>query len=188
MKNETLQTLFIEQISDIYDAEHQLLEAIPKLIEAVSSVDLAEALRTHLVETQEQVARLDQVFGLVGATPQRKRCRAMAGLVAEGDEATKEAEGDLRDLAVIAAAQRVEHYEISAYGTARAIAERLDMDDAADLLHESESEESDADSKLTEVAEMIYDEEEDEAEADADEDLTGTAMGGTSSGRNTPLI
>ncbi|MCU1330893.1 MAG: ferritin-like protein [Bryobacterales bacterium] len=168
MKRETLQELLVEQISDIYDAEHQLLEALPKLVEASTSVDLAEALRTHLVETQEQVSRLEQVFGLVGISPQRKRCRAMAGLVAEGDEASREAEGDLRDLAIIAAAQRVEHYEISAYGTARAIAEHLELDDAADLLHESESEEADADSKLTEVAEMIYATEED----DADDDMT----------------
>ena len=183
MKNETLRQLFVEQISDIYDAEHQLLDALPKLVEAVTTPDLAEALRTHLVETQEQVSRLDQVFGLVGTTPQRKRCKAMAGLVAEGDEAIKETEGELRDLAIIAAAQRVEHYEISAYGAARAIAERLDLDDAADLLHESESEEADADSRLTEVAEMIYDEDEDE-----DVDLDETGVGATTGGRNTPII
>jgi ferritin-like metal-binding protein YciE len=102
----------------------------------------------------------------------------MAGLVAEGDEASKEAEGDLRDLAIIAAAQRVEHYEISAYGTARAIAEHLELDDAADLLHESESEEADADSRLTEVAEMIY-----ATEDDADDDMTLSEQPGVTAAR-----
>jgi ferritin-like metal-binding protein YciE len=158
MNQETLRDLFVEQIQDIYDAERQLVKALPKLAEAASSTDLVEAIRTHLAETQTQVSRLDEVFGMLGVKAAGKTCKAMKGLIEEGDEAAKaEEEGELRDLAIIATAQRVEHYEIAAYGTARAIAERLEMDDAVELLQQTEEEEQQADSKLTEVAESIYD-------------------------------
>jgi ferritin-like metal-binding protein YciE len=157
MNQETLQELFVEQIGDIYDAEKQLVKALPKLADAATSEELAEALRTHLDETEAQVARLEEVFAIVGQQPKGKPCKAMKGLIEEGNEAAKEEEGELRDLAIIAACQRVEHYEISAYGTAKAIANRLSLDDAVQLLEQTEEEEADADAELTSVAEMIYD-------------------------------
>jgi ferritin-like metal-binding protein YciE len=164
MDQQTLQKLLIDQIGDLYDAEHQLVKALPKLAEAVSSPELKEALTSHLEETKTHVSRLEQVFSLIGEIAERKKCKGMQGLIAEGDEVVKQqSEGELRDLAIIAGGQRVEHYEISAYGTARALAEKLGLDEAADLLEQTEAEESAADEKLTEVAEGIYDSVEDES-------------------------
>ena len=162
MTQENLQELFVDQICDIYDAEKQLVKALPKLAEAAESQDLAEALRMHLDETEAQVSRIEEVFGMVSQQPKGKPCKAMKGLIDEGNEAAAEQEGEFRDLAIIAACQRVEHYEISAYGTAKAIAARLGLEDAVQLLEQTEDEESEADSKLTEVAEMIYDSMDDE--------------------------
>ena len=172
MKQETLRDLLVEQIQDLYDAERQLVKALPKMAEAADSSDLAEAINGHLAETESQVSRLEEVFGTLGVKAKSKTCKAMKGLIEEGEEALKKEEGDIRDLAIIAAAQRVEHYEISAYGTARTIAERLGLDDAAELLQQTEDEEEQADSKLSDVADAIYDaseELEDEAE-DVDEE------------------
>jgi ferritin-like metal-binding protein YciE len=167
MKEETLKDLFLEQIQDLYDAERQLVKALPKIAEAVESPDLAEAIESHLEETKGQVKRLEEVFGMLDEKPKGVTCKAMKGLLEEGDEALKrEEEGDIRDLAIIAAAQRVEHYEISAYGTARTMAERLGLSDAADLLRQTEDEEEQADSKLSDVADAIYD----SAEEDEDDD------------------
>lgn len=164
MDQQTLQKLFIDQIGDLYDAEHQLVKALPKLAEAVSSPELKEALTSHLEETKTHVSRLEQVFSLIGEIAERKKCKGMQGLIAEGDDVVnQQSEGELRDLAIIAGGQRVEHYEISAYGTARALAEKLGLDEAADLLEQTEAEESAADEKLTEVAEGIYDSVEDES-------------------------
>jgi ferritin-like metal-binding protein YciE len=171
MNQETLQEFFLEQLRDIYDAEKQLVKALPKLAKAVQSEDLAEAIRTHLGETQTQVSRIEEVFEIVGVAAKGKPCKGMKGLLEEGDEAIKEEEkGTVRDLAIIAGAQRVEHYEIAAYGTARTIAEHLGLDEAADLLQQTEEEEKQADAKLTEVATTLYefDEGEDE-EMDKDE-------------------
>ena len=112
MNQEILQELFVEQLRDILDAEKQLVKALPKLAKAVESEDLAEALRSHLQETQNHVTRLEEVFGIVGVAPRGKPCKAMKGLVEEGSEAVQEQDkGALRDLAIIAGAQRVEHYE-----------------------------------------------------------------------------
>jgi len=180
MNHETLQELFVEQLRDVYDAEKQLVKALPKLAKAADSEDLAEAIRSHLSETQNQVTRLEEVFGLVGMAAKGKPCKAMKGLIEEGNEAIQEEEkGELRDLAIIAGAQRVEHYEISAYGTLRAIAEQLEMDQAAELLQQTEDEEKQADSKLTEVAMTIYgsSDDEDEEEDDEREEETATAGG-----------
>lgn len=183
MTQENLQELFVDQICDIYDAEKQLVKALPKLADAASSEDLEETLRMHLDETEAQVSRIEEVFGMVGQQPKGKPCKAMKGLIDEGNEAAQEErEGEFRDLAIIAACQRVEHYEISAYGTAKAIAARLGLEDAVQLLEQTEDEESEADSKLTEVAEMIYDSVDDEdsvTSADVDKD-SRTAMAATS--------
>ncbi len=187
MNQETLQELFVEQIRDIYDAEKQLVKALPKLAKAAENEDLAEGFRSHLQETQGHVARLEEVFGLLGIAAKGKPCKAMKGLVEEGAEAIEEEEkGAMRDLAMIAAAQRVEHYEISAYGTVRTLAEHLNMDDAVELLQQTENEEKEADSKLTEVAVSIYgsaDEEEEGEEADTEDEVEMASAGAGRSGR-----
>ncbi len=156
MDKQSLKGLFTEQIRDIYDAEKQLVKALPKLAKAAESEELAEALRNHLEETRQQVSRLEEVFGILGIAARGKSCKGMKGLLEEGDEAAQENEGGARDLAIIAGAQRVEHYEISAYGTARTMAEHLDMQQAVQLLQQTQDEEEQADAKLTEIAAGIY--------------------------------
>jgi ferritin-like metal-binding protein YciE len=157
MEQETLQNLFVEQIRDLYDAEKQLVKALPKLAKAADSEELAEAIRNHLQETQNHVSRLEQVFGTVGVGAKGKPCKAMKGLIEEGNEAIQEEEdGALRDLAIIAGAQKVEHYEMSGYGTVRTLAEHLGLNEAVELLQQTEDEEKEADAKLTEVAMSLY--------------------------------
>ena len=154
---ETMRDLLIQEMQDLYDAEKQLVKALPKLVKAVESEELAEGLRNHLEETQGHVSRLEEIFGLAGVPAKAKPCKAMKGLIEEGSEAIQEnEEGELRDLAIIAGAQRVEHYEISAYGTARTLAEHLGMDQAAELLQQTEDEEKAADKHLTEAAMTLY--------------------------------
>jgi ferritin-like metal-binding protein YciE len=156
MTQESLKELFVDQIRDLYDAENQLVKALPKMAKAAESEELADGIRNHLEETKGHVSRLAQVFELVGVAAKGKPCKAMKGLIEEGAEALKEEEGGLRDLAIIAAAQRVEHYEISAYGTSRTLAEHLELDQAVDLLQQTEDEEKAADNHLTEAAMALY--------------------------------
>lgn len=152
----TLEDLLVEQIQDLYDAEKQLVRALPKMAKGASSEELREAIEEHLAETRNQVTRLEEVFKELGHKAEGKTCKAMKGLIEEGSEALEEKAGEtFTDLAIIAAAQRVEHYEISAYGTASAIAKQLDRQAVVDLLKATEEEESAADSKLTEIAEML---------------------------------
>jgi ferritin-like metal-binding protein YciE len=155
LKFDSLEDLFHEQLRDLYDAEHRLTEALPKMVDAAHNPELKQAFDQHLTETRAQVRRLEQVFKLVGAEPRRSTCEAMKGLVAEGDEVLS-AKGDpaVIDAALIAAAQRVEHYEIAGYGTVRSLAHRLGHHQAADLLQETLDEEGNADKILTEVAEQ----------------------------------
>ena len=149
----TLEDLLVEQVRDIYDAEKQLVRALPKMAEAASSEDLQQAIRSHLEETKNQVSRLERVFEELDKPAKGKACKAMRGLVEEGDEALDgTSQAALTDLSIIAAAQRVEHYEISAYGTARAIALQLGQETIASLLEETEEEEKAADTKLTDIA------------------------------------
>ena len=185
MNQETLQELFVEQLRDILDAEKQLVKALPKLAKAAESEDLSEGLRNHLEETQNQVTRLEEVFGMVGVAPRAKPCKGMRGLIEEGNEAVQdEDKGPLRDLAIIAGAQRVEHYEISAYGTVRTIAEQLELNDAVELLQQTETEEKEADEKLTEVAMSIYESVEEEEEGEeAEEEEEMASVGSSRSGR-----
>jgi ferritin-like metal-binding protein YciE len=166
MNQEMLKELFTEQIRDLFDAEKQLVKALPKLVEAAESEPLSEALRAHLEETKGQVTRLEQVFELLETPAKGKACKGMKGLLEEGNEAVEEEEGPMRDLAIIAGAQRVEHYEISAYGTARTLAECLGLDEAADLLQQSEDEETEADARLTSIAMELYTTAESEAASD----------------------
>jgi len=171
MTQETLQELLVEQLRDIYDAEKQLVKALPKLAKAAENEDLVEALREHTSVTEGQVGRLEQVFGIVGAPAKGKACKGMKGLLEEGNETVQqEDKGEMRDLAIIAAAQKVEHYEMSAYGTIRTLAEQLDLSDAVELLQQTEEEEKEADSRLTDVAVSIYESAMDEDEEDEDEE------------------
>jgi ferritin-like metal-binding protein YciE len=156
MKIEQLDTLFVEEIKDLYDAEKQLVRALPKMAKSASSEELRAAFEDHLEETKTHVQRLEQVFEIMGVPAKGKTCAGMKGLVEEGDEVMKEdAVEELMDAALIGAAQRVEHYEMAAYGTARAMAERLGKQDAAGLLQETLDEEKAADEKLTEIAEDL---------------------------------
>jgi len=147
--------LFVEQLQDLYDAEQRLVTALPKMAGAASSSSLKAAFQEHLRETEGQVSRLEQIFRLLGKTAKAKTCEAMKGLIAEGQEViSSRGDPDVKDAALIAAAQRVEHYEIAGYGTVRTFAQRLGHDDAARLLQQTLDEEGAADKKLTALAEQ----------------------------------
>jgi len=149
----TLNDLFVEQLGDLYDAEKQLTRALPKMATAASSPDLEHAFTAHLKQTEQHVQRLDQVFASISTSPPQHSCKAMQGLIAEGDEVISEDGAPaVKDAALIAAAQRVEHYEIAGYGNVRAFADQLGYTTARDLLDQTLTEESDADEKLTKIA------------------------------------
>ncbi len=150
----SFQDLFVEQIEDLYDAENRLTEALPKMAAASNSSQLKQAFESHLRETQGHVSRLESIFRQMNIDPKRETCEAMKGLIAEGDEMVS-AKGNpaIKDAALIAAAQRVEHYEMSGYGSARAFALQLGMREAADLLQQTLNEEKAADEKLNRIAE-----------------------------------
>jgi ferritin-like metal-binding protein YciE len=153
MKLESLHDLFVEQLQDLYSGETQLVQALPKMASAASHDPLKQAFEHHLQETRDHVARLTDVFGELGTTPGSETCKAMKGLIAEGEDVVQ-AHGDpaVKDAALIAAAQRVEHYEIAAYGTVRTLADELGMGNAKDLLDQTLDEESNADKLLTKIA------------------------------------
>jgi ferritin-like metal-binding protein YciE len=153
MKLSSLDELLADQLKDLYSAETQLVKALPKMAKAASDETLREAIESHLEETKGQVERLNRIGKTLGTTLSGKKCAAMEGLVEEGKEVLEaDGPGPILDLAMIAAAQRVEHYEISAYGSARTLAEHLGHDDVARLLQETLDEESAADEKLTGIA------------------------------------
>jgi ferritin-like metal-binding protein YciE len=152
MKNR-LHDLFLDELADIYDAEQQLVKALPKLAKAAQNEQLREAFDTHLKETENHVNRLDQVFELLDETPKRKKCEGMRGLVDEGKEIlTDHKDSEETDAALICAAQKSEHYEIAAYGCLCTWAEQMGHEEALDLLKENLAEEKAADEKLTEIA------------------------------------
>ncbi|HEX2254827.1 MAG TPA: ferritin-like domain-containing protein [Thermoanaerobaculia bacterium] len=153
-KFENLKDLYVDELKDLYDAEHQILEALPMMAEKASHTELQQAFRNHLEQTRGQVTRLEQVFQKLGMQPERKTCKAMKGLMAEGQEILKaKGDDDTIDAALIAAAQRVEHYEIAGYGTVRTLAQRLGHEDQARLLQEILNQEGETDKKLTRLAE-----------------------------------
>lgn len=154
---DSLKSLLIEQVKDLYDAEKRLTKAIPKLAKAATNDELQTALHEHLDETETQVSRLEQVFELMGERPRAKPCEGMKGLIEEGDEHAKDDydDDDLRDAMIIGSAQRVEHYEIAGYGTAIAHARLLGLDDVVELLESTLEEEKNADVTLTEIAESV---------------------------------
>lgn len=149
-----IRDLLVDELYDIFSAEEQLVQALPKMAIAAQSADLKEAFQDHLKETKGQVRRLQQIFKIMGVEKGRKTCQAMKGLVQEGNEAIRNFDKSaVRDAALISKAQRIEHYEISAYGTVRAFAEELSLDDVASLLKETQTEEANADKKLSKIAE-----------------------------------
>lgn len=141
------------EIQDLYSAETQLISALPKMAEAAHSSKLKQAFKDHLQETKNQQARLEKVADILGCSTKGETCEAMKGLIKEGEKMIKEdAEPDVKDAGLIAAAQRVEHYEIAGYGTARHFAKILGLQEVADLLEETLEEEKDADEKLNDIA------------------------------------
>ena len=152
MKLDNLRDVLEEQLVDLHSAEKQLTDALPKMAKAASSDELREAFEHHLEETRGHVKRVEDALGELGASP-GEQCKAMKGLIAEGEEII-ETDGDpmAKDAALIAAAQRVEHYEIAAYGTARTLAKQLDLSGIEDLMDQTLDEESQADKLLTKIA------------------------------------
>jgi ferritin-like metal-binding protein YciE len=156
MKIDSLDMLLEEELKDIYSAEKQLLKALPKIAKKASSDELRAAFAEHLVVTEGQVTRLEKVFEALGKTAKAKICKAMQGLIEEATELMEEdADDAVMDAGLIAAAQKVEHYEIASYGTVRTWANLCGKEDAAELLQETLDEETEADQKLTELAENL---------------------------------
>jgi ferritin-like metal-binding protein YciE len=156
MEHQALKELYVDELKDIYNAENQLVKALPKMAKAATSDDLRTAFEEHLEQTRGHVQRLEQIFKAHGEKPTGKKCKGMEGLVAEGQEMMDEDfEGDLMDAALISAAQRVEHYEIAAYGTVRTYAELLGEDEAVTLLEQTLEEEKETDQKLSDLASDI---------------------------------
>ena len=154
-KFETLRDLYVNELRDLHSAENQLLDALPKMAAAAMSSQLRQAFTEHLEQTRGHVRRLEEIFDALGEKPTGETCEAMEGLIAEGESYVKASgDDDVSDAGLIGAAQRVEHYEIAGYGTARALANRLGEKEAADLLQATLHEEGEADHKLTEIAEQ----------------------------------
>lgn len=153
MKLDSLETLYVEELRDLYNAEQQILKALPKMAKAASSSNLQKGFQEHLQQTKSQVERLDQIFTDLGMSPKGKKCEAMEGLLKEGAELLEaKAEPSVLDAALIAAAQRVEHYEIAGYGCVRTYAKLLGYGEATKLLQQTLDEEKRTDEKLTELA------------------------------------
>lgn len=155
---DNLMDLFHDQLKDIYDAEHQLMNALPRMESAASSDELRTAFRQHLDTTKQQASRLEDVFHKMGLEPQRKTCKGMQGLIAEGEEIIQEkdrSDPQTIDAALISAAQRVEHYEMAAYGTVRDFAEKLGKPELKDIIQRTLDEEGKTDHRLTEIAQKI---------------------------------
>jgi ferritin-like metal-binding protein YciE len=156
MEHQALKELYIDELKDIYNAENQLVKALPKMAKAANSEELRSGFEEHLEQTRGHVQRLEQIFKELGEKPSGKKCKGMEGLVAEGQEMMGEDfEDEVMDAALISAAQRVEHYEIAAYGTVRTYAELLGEDNAVQLLEQTLEEEKETDQKLTDMASEI---------------------------------
>jgi len=169
----SLEDLFLQELKDTYDAEKQILKALPKMAKAVESEELRAAMEEHHAVTEKQVERLEEIFQMLDKPARGKKCLAMEGLLKEGSELLKEdAEPAVLDAAIIAAAQKVEHYEIAAYGTLATYAEILGYEDAKELLGETLEEEKETDEALTEVASQINFEASEEIEEDEEEEAT----------------
>ena len=181
MAANSLQELFVDELRDMYDGERRITKALPKMAKAASSEALKDAFMSHLDETQGQIARLEQVFREIGETARAKKCEGIQGLVAEADEVMQELDGAVLDAALIASAQKVEHYEIASYGTLAYFADLLGQSRAKQLLGQTLEEEKAADEKLNEIAKS--DVNRDALEGEEEEGEPMRAFGGTSAGR-----
>lgn len=151
---DNLNDLFVFELKDLYDAEHQITEALPKMADAAHSAQLKMAFQEHLRQTENHIRRLEQVFSKIGCQPERETCAAMKGLISEGQDIVRAKGNDtVRDAGLISAAQRVEHYEMAGYGTVRTLAKQLGFEDVSRTLQQTLDEEGDADKKLTRIAE-----------------------------------
>ena len=167
MKVNSLQGLYVDELKDLYDAENQIIKALPKMIDAASSEELQNALTEHLEVTREQAKRIEQIFQNMGEKLKAEKCKGMEGVIKEGAEILSEdMDENVKDAAIISAAQRVEHYEMAGYGTVRTWANLLGESEAEELLQETLDEEKEADEKLNQLAEQINV----QAEAGADEE------------------
>lgn len=166
MEINSLQDLYLDELRDLYDAENQLIKALPKMAEACTSDELRQGFEEHLEQTRGHAQRLEQIFERLGEKPKGKKCKGMEGVIKEGSEVLDEdMQEDTKDAAIIGAAQRVEHYEIAGYGTARTHADLLGRDEDVSLLEETLEEEKETDRKLSELAENINVQAEEEGEA-----------------------
>ncbi len=173
----SLQDLYVDELKDLYNAEQQILKALPKMAKAASSPELKDAFNQHLEQTREQVNRLDRIFQELGQKPRGKKCIGMQGIIEEGQELLKEkADPAVKDAGLISAAQRVEHYEMAGYGTVRTFANMLGYNDQAQALQTTLNEEGDTDHKLTQLAETMVNP---EAEQEGGQGM-GQSMSGTS--------
>jgi ferritin-like metal-binding protein YciE len=190
MAGETMNDLYLSELRDLYSSEQQLVKALPKLAKNADSEELSEAINTHLEETKNQVTRLEQIFESLGESPKGKKCVGMEGIIKEGAEGLDEFEGSVLDAALIASAQRVEHYEIAAYGTVCSFAELLERNDDLGLLKETLEEEKRADEKLTQISETVnesaMDEFSEEGEMSESTDEEGTGERSTGTGKKQP--
>lgn len=156
MAVKTFEDLFIDELKDVYDAEKRIVRALPKLVKNANSEELSDALEAHLGQTEKHVERLDRIFKELGKSPGRKSCPAMMGLLAEADELLEESDDPtVRDAAIIAAAQKVEHYEMATYGTLREWAKLLGHSNVAKTLQETLDEEGKADKTLTKLSQGL---------------------------------
>jgi ferritin-like metal-binding protein YciE len=155
MADKGLRELYVDELKDLYNAENQLVKALPKMAKAASSVDLRSGFEEHLEQTKGHVQRLETIFSQLDESPKGKKCKGMEGLIEEGSEAMDEYEDAVLDAALIGAAQRVEHYEMAGYGTACAFAEELGESEQASLLKETLEEEKETDKKLSTLAKQI---------------------------------
>jgi ferritin-like metal-binding protein YciE len=156
MSVDTIEKLFIDELKDLYSAENQITKALPKMAKAATSAELKKAFESHLKETEGQIERLVKICEMIGASPKGKTCNGMKGVLEEGSEVLKEMDaGDVRDAALISAAQRVEHYEMAGYGTVRTFAELLGQTEVSKLLEQTLEEERAADEKLTSISQKV---------------------------------
>ena len=156
MSVETIDKLLVAELKDLYSAENQITKVLPKLAKAAQSNELKKAFESHLKETEGQIQRLEQIFEILGGSPKGKVCVGMKGVLEEGNEMLEETvEGEIRDAALISAAQRVEHYEMAGYGSVRSYAELLGKQQIAQLLQATLEEERAADKKLTDISHKV---------------------------------
>jgi len=184
MELSSLEDLLVEELKDLYSAEKQLTKALPKMAKGANHEELKQAIQEHLTQTEEHVRRLEQCFEQLGQAPKAKKCQAMEGLIEEGAELLKQdADDDVKDAGIIAAAQKVEHYEIAGYGTVRAYAELLGHEDVVQLLQQTLDEEKETNEKLNDLAMSTINVEASSEEGEFGEEGEMAGAGGSSSSR-----